>query len=108
MDRDRYIVRKKWKAYIEYRQAARQGTKDRAVKLLRKLKNVPCARCRRKFPYYVMDFDHKGGKVKALSRMNNVSVVKILEEAKKCDVVCANCHRIRTFKRKQHLSDRVP
>lgn len=65
------------------------------------LKNHPCADCGVRFPPIVMDFDHVRGEKKlsvslAASRKKEI----ILEEAKKCDVVCSNCHRIRTAKRK--------
>jgi hypothetical protein len=42
-----------------------------------------------------MDFDHvRGEKLGCVPQMS--SVERILAEAAKCDVVCANCHRIRT------------
>lgn len=53
------------------------------------------------YPSYVMDFDHiKGTKIGALSRMagDGKPLASILAEIAKCDVVCANCHRLRTFK----------
>jgi hypothetical protein len=45
-----------------------------------------------------MDFDHVRGEKKfnigPTAAANSVKM--ILEEAKKCDIVCSNCHRIRT------------
>lgn len=53
-----------------------------------------------------MDFDHLDRKQK----MANVAYLvkhgcsaKLLEEIKKCDVICANCHRIRTHERGHYL-----
>ena len=48
-----------------------------------------------------MDFDHSDGstKLKNIADCVDWSEKKILAEAEKCDVVCANCHRIRTFNR---------
>lgn len=64
---------------------------------LAKLKDKPCVDCGIKFPYYVMDFDHKDSeKLGEIAKMVNKSWDKLLKEIKKCDVVCANCHRIRT------------
>lgn len=68
------------------------------------LKHHPCADCGLIFPHYVMDFDHldKRQKISSINRMTSVhmySKSKILEEIKKCELVCANCHRIRTHKR---------
>jgi hypothetical protein len=58
--------------------------------------------CARSFPPYCMDFDHcRGEKVYELSKMANLmySKVTIDIEIAKCDLVCANCHRIRTHER---------
>jgi len=66
---------------------------------IRKLKeSVPCADCGKKYPYYVMDFDHiTGKKIDNISSMINSGVSKkIKEEIEKCEIVCANCHRERT------------
>lgn len=59
----------------------------------------PCFDCGIFYPHYVMDFDHRNPKekVETIARMISlVGVSKILEEIEKCDLVCANCHRIRT------------
>jgi hypothetical protein len=54
-------------------------------------------------PYYVLDADHVRGKKKLnLSRASRTGDLKLIkEELAKCDIVCANHHRIRTHKRKQ-------
>jgi len=50
-----------------------------------------------------MDFDHLPGedKVKYISKMvaRSWSLAKIDAEIAKCELVCANCHRIRTARR---------
>ena len=65
-----------------------------------KLKNTPCQDCGQKYPPYVMDFDHREGeqKLHEIAKMvtGGWSLKKIEREIKKCDLVCANCHRIRT------------
>ncbi len=58
--------------------------------------------CGVQYPHYVMDFDHRDKKKKlaGINKMINFhsySKKKIFEEIKKCDLVCANCHRIRTY-----------
>jgi hypothetical protein len=63
------------------------------------LKAKPCADCHHTFPPYVMDFDHLENKDFLLSRSGNRQWKKVLEEAEKCEVVCANCHRERTHRR---------
>jgi hypothetical protein len=62
-------------------------------------KSCPCADCGGTFPTFLMDFDHvRGPKVAILARLRSdkASRAKIDAEIAKCDVVCANCHRIRT------------
>jgi hypothetical protein len=74
--------------------------------MLRKAKSVPCADCGQCFPFYIMDFDHRPGEVKAFAVANvagqtRISAARIQAEIAKCDVVCANCHRIRTWRRRK-------
>lgn len=79
----------------------RNKTKDQMRKFLIIIKDEPCADCKQKYPSYVMDFDHRHGKKKEhnIARMiiGGWSKTKIEKEIKKCDIVCANCHRIRTY-----------
>ena len=72
------------KAYI-------QGERDR-----------PCADCKRVFPLECMDFDHIRGKKKfdVGGSHRDRSLKQIKEEIEKCEVVCSNCHRIRTRTRR--------
>jgi hypothetical protein len=49
-----------------------------------------------------LDFDHvKGKKEYNLSQMRKSAMSNIMAEINKCEIVCANCHRIRTFNRIQ-------
>ena len=63
------------------------------------LEKAKCADCETK-NIIVLEFDHREPKKKKhniSSIMRNVLSMKILkEELKKCDIVCANCHRVRT------------
>lgn len=64
-------------------------------------KNRPCADCGIIYPAPVMEFDHvRGEKVATISKMlqRNFGMAKLVEEIEKCDVVCANCHRLRTWR----------
>lgn len=63
-------------------------------------KNKPCTDCNKKFNRYAMQFDHVRGEKKFnLSTGHNYQDNLIIEEIDKCDVVCSNCHRIRTQSR---------
>lgn len=77
--------------------------KQSVKEFIRAQKARPCADCGESYPYYVMDFDHRVGTHKKfeLSKPKSVSLEKIAEEISKCDVVCANCHRMRTHARKK-------
>lgn len=61
----------------------------------------PCADCGQKFKPWQMQFDHvrgkKVGNVSALASSGRRALV--LAEIKKCDIVCANCHADRTYRR---------
>jgi 5-methylcytosine-specific restriction endonuclease McrA len=92
----RYLVRKR----MTWRVQAR---------LLDDLKAVPCADCGAHFPACAMDFDHRVGTSKrlAVSRLiGRAGTAAILAEVAKCDIVCANCHRDRTFRRRGQSSGR--
>jgi len=65
---------------------------------------TPCTDCGSRFPPECMDFDHLDGEVK----LNNAGTMvahgysreSIMSEIAKCEIVCSNCHRIRTRKRR--------
>lgn len=63
-----------------------------------------CVDCEQSYPWYVLDFDHvRGKKVANIGQMlDYFSVEDILKEVAKCDVVCSNCHRERTYQRKNN------
>jgi hypothetical protein len=64
-------------------------------------KDRPCMDCHKVYPYYVMDFDHRSNKkFNIATSAGSVSMAMLIAEICKCDVVCANCHRMRTFKHK--------
>jgi len=63
---------------------------------LRPLKTQPCRDCGGVFPPEAMDFDHvRGVKNVGIAQMWSWGRDKVLAEVAKCDLVCANCHRVR-------------
>ncbi len=73
---------------------------ERLRQFIIEAKQAPCADCGNDYPWYVMDFDHRHGEKEfnlSDATHNGRSLETIKEEIAKCDVVCANCHRIRTF-----------
>lgn len=69
--------------------------------LVDSFKDVPCMDCGKKYPPYVMQFDHVRGK-KEFNIGTSVrhAAPRLLAEIAKCQVVCANCHAIRTHTRR--------
>lgn len=66
---------------------------------------IDCGFSGKNFPY-VLDFDHIHGRDAKKFTIGSwshsvLSVEAIRKEIEKCELVCANCHRIRTFKTKQ-------
>lgn len=74
-------------------------------KYLNSLKMVPCKDCGRSFHPVCMDFDHRDPREKksCVSLMPRgvaqgwIKMADFVSEIRKCDVVCSNCHRLRTF-----------
>lgn len=91
-----------------YKKRARIWNKQRLIELrnlIIKLKSVPCTDCQIQYDYWIMDFDHLDANEKLANVSRLVNGLKpieiILEEIKKCEVVCANCHRQRTYQRSE-------
>jgi len=57
--------------------------------------------CGGRFHPVAMDFDHVQEKTLSVGTLVSAgfSEKRIEEEISKCELVCANCHRIRTYKR---------
>jgi hypothetical protein len=100
------------------REWAQRGRRERWLRRkqsrhawLEVLKAKPCADCRRVFPPVCMDFDHRNPRTKYMSiaaMINQVrSKTRILAEIRKCDLVCANCHRLRHARRNGWMSHRT-
>lgn len=92
-----------------------EGQKDKALRRQQDLRSkvrdyvreikasTPCLDCGRKYPYWVMEFDHidpalKKFQISGFTRITN-ALRNVLEEIQKCELVCGNCHKDRTYKR---------
>ena len=62
------------------------------------IQDVPCADCAKRFDPVCMDFDHRDPSQKSfnIGQSRRLRWPLVLAEIAKCDIVCANCHRIRT------------
>ena len=103
--------RKAGRKYYEKNKTAQLGRnkskKDQIRSYIKQYKEFHgCMDCGGKFPSYVLDLDHRdpNDKVCTPSQLaNGNSWAKMLEEIKKCDVVCANCHRKRTHESNHYI-----
>lgn len=76
--------------------------RSRVQAFIQDQKKRPCADCGGTFHPDAMEFDHvpgRGGKLFNLAR-GRASLRAAQAEIEKCDVVCSNCHRVRTAKRR--------
>jgi len=92
----------------QYNDWKRELMRKNAVAFRKLKEETPCSDCEQYFPYYVMDFDHvpeRGPKVANISTLagnRSINAPAVQRELVKCDVVCANCHKIRTHERGQN------
>ena len=73
--------------------------------------NRGCIRCGYKAHPAALELDHRvpALKARALALMYSYSPERIKEELDKCDVLCSNCHRIKTYETGQYgPRDEVP
>jgi hypothetical protein len=108
--------RERWEANKElYQEASRRWMERNRAKMLAYyqqrgvdhrqelalLKEAPCMDCGGHFPPFVMEFDHvRGSKRSNLGKMANYRREHVATELAKCDLVCANCHRVRSHARR--------
>lgn len=88
----------------KYHAIAQGERSDKCRKFSRELRgSTPCKDCGKIYPWYVMEFDHRNGRTtgeKTIAKCVGIGNMNLLcEEIKKCDIVCANCHRVRTHER---------
>jgi hypothetical protein len=75
----------------------------------RPMPRCPVCRLRRPIPAVRTGLDHRdpGQKRTEVTRMiGRAGTARILDEIAKCDIVCANCHRLRTFRRRSTATAR--
>lgn len=78
--------------YMKRRRDARRS-------VIEKIKSAPCTDCKNTFHPVAMQFDHRTGTQKLFNigeRYASVPEDVLMEEIAKCDLVCANCHAVRT------------
>ncbi len=89
-------------AWLQRKREKFRSRREEQMKFLERVRELPCADCGRRFLPVVMEFDHRDPSAKRYA-MNTVAgrlrFSRLLEEMAKCDILCTNCHRIRTRRR---------
>ncbi len=70
-----------------------------AVNLIKE--STPCLDCHKYYPACVMEFDHvRGEKEAAVAQSWHLgwSLERTMREIEKCELRCANCHRVKTYR----------
>ena len=87
-----------WINNVEY-QRYRRARRQRWLNLYKT--NKGCELCGYKAHGVALDFDHLGPSEKEFnpsSRSMNIKLKRLFNEIRKCRILCANCHRIETYK----------
>ena len=94
------ILEKRRQTYKQER-ANRSSKKHygKKARIIQAAKDCPCIDCGITYPSFIMHFDHRNPsqKFRNVSAMATYSEKRIRMEIAKCDVVCANCHGLRTL-----------
>ena len=79
-------------------------------KIIAEAKGNTCKDCKREYHQCQLDFDHTGDdKNFTIAHLGEIHSKKaLLEEIAKCEVVCASCHRLRTYNRGSSNSRTAP
>lgn len=97
--RQHYVVNKSEHNKRRYKHN-KKNREDHRSRIKSIKENQPCVDCGKSYPYYVMQFDHLEDKVENVANMpGHFGWDKIESEIAKCELVCANCHCERTYKR---------
>ena len=96
----------RWKCipcYYKFKQIRKHKIRDEYYELKKQLK---CCHCGNN-DFRVLDFDHLDRDKKSLNvseaMKRGCALETIKEEIKKCQVLCANCHRIKTYEENQSI-----
>lgn len=93
--------------YTKSKSARKEKLRDRYYDLKKTLKCVECGND----DFRVLEFDHLDETTKEFSVAEGMKLgyafSRIEDEIKKCQVLCANCHRIKTYERGLGLNFRM-
>jgi hypothetical protein len=92
---------KRWsKENLDKRHENTKKIREKWLELFRILEYDKCSKCGYNQCFAAIDFHHRNRENKKFSigrliscACNTENITKTLEEIKKCDILCANCHR---------------
>lgn len=98
--KEHYLANKK--SYKARATKTNLAAKKRNRQVVDDLKKIPCMDCGNSYDPICMDFDHLSDKTMSVSKLSSqpYSLERINNEISKCEIVCSNCHRIRTKNRR--------
>lgn len=103
-ERFRAYRRKHYRKYKIQRLANNKARRLHLQDNVNILKSSACMDCHERFNPICMEYDHREPKLKRLSIATMVAqcynLKEILKEIKKCDLVCSNCHALRTWRQR--------
>ncbi len=94
----------------ENARAKEMYSRNHIKNFIRNLKETtPCVDCEQLHPYYKMQFDHlpEYEKLFTIAKFYDytMDLVVIINEIRKCELVCANCHTDRTHNRREEQKE---
>jgi DNA-binding CsgD family transcriptional regulator len=97
MDQISYHLNKDSKVNVSKKMRHGHSSELEAIQAYKE--RLGCIDCARDYPHFVLEFDHlpefkKFGQVSHI--LKKYGPDKAWEEIAKCDVVCSNCHKLRT------------
>ena len=96
-----YVKEQDKHKHINNKEVRNKQSKDNYRKIKNYLNYIkettPCYICNCYFPACAMDFDHIIPKLKMINLGNVRSITRAEAELTNCKVICANCHRIKTY-----------
>jgi len=98
------VSKKHYEANKESYKQRNAKRREKVRDYLIQTKSVPCLDCSKMYPHYVMEFDHLGDKDFTIGefRVHGFALNRIKAEIAKCEIVCSNCHKERTWKRRNN------
>ena len=101
LEAERESSKRHYEANKDYYAARNTKRRKENQAYIRSLREGKCADCGGVYPWYVMEFDHcRGEKKYNIASMASSHRNTIDKEVAKCDLVCCNCHAVRTHERR--------